>query len=245
MKMRNFGLISHFPIFEFVNFPSPLVFMKVGDRQIDLINVKRMNGKFFHTNLGCFELDGEYENTMNGQPFYIFNLQNSKPISLRHIEEIQNMYRGNDTKELTEALTTIYDQIEKGQEPERDENDDPIPKFSSPIDALNMIKQKMPKFLSPEILKFIIDYKYFDMADVKILNFKKIKEMKPNRDESRKIPTITPIATLFGIGMAGIVALALGGVGRLIRVVGGDPDSRGNMVVGAVEVANYLSGIFT
>ena len=103
MKLNQIGLISHFPIWEFINSPSPLVLVKIGDRQIDLINAKRINGKFFHTKLGVFELDGEYENTMMGQPFYIHNLQNSKPISLRHIEKLQNLYRDNDTEKLTDT----------------------------------------------------------------------------------------------------------------------------------------------
>lgn len=242
MKMSNLGLISHFPIWEFVNFPSPLVFMKIGDRQIELINIRRINGKFFHNKLGCFELDGEYENTMNGQPFYIYNLQNGKPISLRHIEEIQNLYRGNDTKELTEALALIYNEIEKGNEPDRDENDDPIIKFTTPIDALNTIKQKMPSFLSEDIIKFIVDYKYFDMSDLKILNFKKIKELRPNRDESRKIPTFIPMLILTIVGLVSVVCLwFFSGIGGGLRSMF---DPRTQMLAGLNSVISTISGIF-
>lgn len=231
MKLNQIGLISHFPIWEFINSPSPLVFVKIGDRQIDLINAKRINGKFFHTKLGVFELDGEYENTMMGQPFYIHNLQNGKPISLRHIEKIQNLYRTNDTVELTDTLKMISEKIEAGMEYDMDSDDKPY-SYISPLEALASIKKDTAKFLDDDVTKFIVNYKAFDMADLKIFNFKKISEMKPDKDESKKIPTIIPMLIVAVTGIGIVTTLFLGGVGRIIRLIGGDPDSRADFILG-------------
>ena len=241
MKLNQIGLISHFPIWEFINSPSPLVFVKIGDRQLDLINAKRINGKFFHTKLGVFELDGEYENTMMGQPFYIHNLQNGKPISLRHIEKIQNLYRTNDTAELTDTLKMISEKIEAGMEYDMDTEDKPY-NYISPLESLSDIVKLKAKFLDDDIIKFIVNYKAFDMADLKIFNFKKISEMKPDKDESRKIPTIIPMVIVAVTGLGIIGGLALGGVGRLIRLLGGDPDSR--MILGIPEVMPQIMEMF-
>ena len=243
MKLNQIGLISHFPIWEFINSASPLVLLKIGDRQIDLINAKRINGKFFHTKLGVFELDGEYENTMMGQPFYIHNLQNAKPISLRNIEKIQNLYRHNNTVELTDTLNMISTKIEKAMEYDMDSDDKPYT-YMSPLEALSDINKDKSKLLDDDDIKFIVNYKAFDMADLKIFNFKKISELKPDRDESRKIPTIMPmlIIALSGVGIVG--GLALGGVGRIIRLMGGDPDSRGNFLMGIDAVIPFM-GLFT
>jgi len=243
LKLNQIGLISHFPIWEFINSPAPLVFTKIGDRQIDLINAKRINGKFFHTKLGVFELDGEYENTMMGQPFYIHNLQNGKPISLRHIEKLQDLYRTNNTVELTDTLSVISEQIEKGMEYDMDSEDVPY-SYVSPLEALKIIRKQKPKFLDDDDIKFIINYKAFDMADLKIFNFKKISEMKPDKDESRKIPTIMPMIVVAVIGIGSIGLLALGGVGRLIRLLGGDPDSR--FLLGLnTDTVTQVMGLFT
>jgi len=241
LKLNQIGLISHFPIWEFINSPSPLVFVKIGDRQLDLINAKRINGKFFHTKLGVFELDGEYENTMMGQPFYIHNLQNGKPISLRHIEKIQNLYRTNDTAELTDTLKMISEKIEAGMEYDMDTEDKPY-NYISPLESLSDIVKLKAKFLDDDIIKFIVNYKAFDMADLKIFNFKKISEMKPDKDESRKIPTIIPMVIVAVTGLGIIGGLALGGVGRLIRLLGGDPDSR--MILGIPEVMPQIMEMF-
>ena len=216
------------------------MFVKIGDRQLDLINAKRINGKFFHTKLGVFELDGEYENTMMGQPFYIHNLQNGKPISLRHIEKIQNLYRTNDTAELTDTLKMISEKIEAGMEYDMDTEDKPY-NYISPLESLSDIVKLKAKFLDDDIIKFIVNYKAFDMADLKIFNFKKISEMKPDKDESRKIPTIIPMVIVAVTGLGIIGGLALGGVGRLIRLLGGDPDSR--FILGIHQTADTVTQV--
>ena len=233
MKLNKIGLISNFPVFEFINAPSPLIFLKIGDRQIDLLSAKRINGKFFHTKLGVFELDGEYENTMMGQPFYIFNLQNGKPISLRHIEKIQELYRTNRTNELTDMLATISENVDKGMESSGvDKDGEPVFNYTTPLDALKSIQKATPDFLSNDDVKFIINYKHFDMPDLKIFNFKKISEMKPDSDMSRKIPTIFPMVVVSGIGISAVLLLAVVGIGKIVRMLGNDPDVRGKFIMG-------------
>jgi len=243
LNLKQVGLISHFPIWEFINSPSPLVFLKIGDRQIDLIRAKRINGKYFHTRLGVFELDGEYENTMMGQPFYIHNLQNGKPISLRHIEKLQKLYRTNNTMELTEALSIISNNIENGMMATSsvDVENNINTKYTSPLDALKIIKQKMPKFLTDDDVKFIINYKYFEMADLMIFNFKKISEPKPDKDESKKIPTMIPMIIVSLIGIGAVLGLALGGIGHVVRSVSGDPKT--NMLFG-IKIISGIMGLF-
>lgn len=221
--------------------------MKIGDRQIDLVKVKRINGKFYHTKLGVFELDGEYENTMMGQPFYIHNLQNGKPISLRNIEKLQKLYRENNTLELTEALSIISNNIENGMmqlsATEVDDKNAHLPTravYTTPLDALKTIREKMPKFLTDDDIKFIINYKYFEMPDLMIFNFKKISEAKPEFDESKKIGTIIPmlIVALIGVGAVGL--LALGGIGKLIRELG---DPKTHLIMGLQTISDILGSI--
>lgn len=241
MKLNQIGLISNFPIFEYINAPSPLIFLKIGDRQIDLLTAKRINGKFFHTKLGVFELDGEYENTMMGQPFYIFNLQNGKPVSLRHIEKIQELYRINKTHELTEMLAIISDNIDKGMESTGvDKDGEPTFEYTTPLDALKSIQKSKPSFLSDDDVKFIINYKHFDMPDLKIFNFKKISELKPDSDMSKKIPTIFPLAMVGCFGGGIVLLLAVVGIGKIIRILGNDPDVRGKFLMGIDVVRQGL-----
>jgi len=189
------SFVGHFPIFEFINMGSPMIFMKVGDRQIDLIKARRIQGKFFMTNLGVFELDGEYENKMMGQSFYIHNLSNCKPISLRHIEKIQKLYRENKAEELTRTLSRINNAC-----------DDVSVNYKHALEALTELSESKPNFLTMADIKFFIHYKTFDKSDIKIFNFTKMMQKKTELDVSKKVPTITPILLMGMIGV-GIVVL--------------------------------------
>lgn len=249
MKLKEIGLVSHFPIWEFINSPSPLVFIKIGDRQIDLINVKRINGKFFHTKLGVFELDGEYECVMMGQPFYIYNLQNGKPISLRHIERIQALYRTNKTLELTEILSTISENLEKGLASKMHDEDEEEQTYEydrvTPLEALRTILKSRPKFIEEDDIKFIINYKWFDMSDLKIFNFIKISEKNTEKDISKKIPTIIPMVIVSVIGISTVMVLAFSGIGSVIREIGDPRNVPAQFIIGLKNFIPQLLGILS
>ena len=80
--MVNFSLKGHIPFLEIRIMHGPMVFLKNGDRNIEIRKVQRVQGKFWESKDGVFELDGEYEYKLFGQAIYFFNFFNSKPISI-------------------------------------------------------------------------------------------------------------------------------------------------------------------
>jgi hypothetical protein len=130
-------------------------------------------------------------------------------------------------------LATISENVDKGMESSGvDKDGEPVFNYTTPLDALKSIQKATPDFLSNDDVKFIINYKHFDMPDLKIFNFKKISEMKPDSDMSRKIPTIFPMVVVSGIGISAVLLLAVVGIGKIVRMLGNDPDVRGKFIMG-------------
>lgn len=195
--MGRFSLVGHFPIMEFRLFKGPMIFLKVGDRQIELRKAVRHQGKYFLTKDGVFELDGEYAYTLSGQQCLIYNLFNSKPISLQGIEKVQKLYRQKKAGILVKELERINNAIEAGAEK----------KYTDPIHAMAELYKGKPEELSAQDQKYLIDSRVFDKDDLKLQNTAMMQAKKVNVGLSLKVPTIFPTLIMMGIAITGILLL--------------------------------------
>lgn len=194
--MGRFSLKGHFPILEFKLLKGPMIFMKVGDRQIELRRAIRHQGKFFIIKDGVFELDGEYGYNLGGQSCLFYNLFNSKPISIQGIEKLQILYRQRKASVIVRELDRINTAIESSIER----------KFGDPIHAMAELYSRRPEELNHREQQFLINYRTFDKDDLKLLNTDKMNGKKVDVGLSLKVPTILPLLLMSIIGI-GIVIL--------------------------------------
>ncbi len=195
--MGRFSLKGHFPILEFKLMRGPMIFMKVGDRQIELRKAVRQQGKFFLTKEGVFELDGEYAYNLSGQQCLIYNLFNAKPISLQGIEKIQKLYRTRKAGVLVKELERINTAIESSAEK----------KYTDPIHAMAELYKGRPDQISEADQKYLIDSRVFDKDDLKLQNTAMMNAKNVNKGLSLKVPTILP--TLLMGAMAMLLVLVM------------------------------------
>jgi hypothetical protein len=170
----------------------------MGDRQIHVLNARRVQGKFFHTDLGVFEMDSEYENKLMGQSFYLYNLQNAKPISLKHIEKIQNLYRSNDPNKVTFSLEKISSTCKKFLKGRTN---------VEPLKAIKEIISETKDTFELDDIKFLVNYTTFDKNTLKIFNLTKLDQKKTELDVSKRIFTIAPIAILGAVATTIIIIM--------------------------------------
>lgn len=174
-----------------------MILLKVGDRQIEIVKAKRFQKKYFMMGDGIFELDGEYENRMMGQSFYIYNMYNTKPISIDGIEELQKEYRhGNMTK--------IYRETERIHTAITEATTKEDKSLTNPIRVLQILEEKREKdkdALSKETQKFLVDYKFFDKSDMKLQNIDRMMAKKINGLLSYRVMTTGPILLISLIAM--------------------------------------------
>lgn len=195
--MGKFSLKGHFPILEFKLMRGPMILLKIGDRQIELRRAIRHQGKYFITKDGVFELDGEYSYNLAGQQVLIYNLFNSKPISLTGIERVQQLYREKKAGLLVRELERINSAVESGA----------IKKYTDPIHAMAELYKGRPEELSTSAQKYLIDSRLFDKDDLKLLNTEKMNSKNVNRGLSNKVPTIIPTLLMMCIAMALLVVM--------------------------------------
>lgn len=185
----------HFPILEYKLGLGPYALIKIGDRNLELIHVQRVMAKFLITKYGVFELDGEYEYKFEGQPLYIFNFNNAKPISLRAIEELQDMWKRNDMDTLGDHIETVETAIEQAK------NQD------SPVRILKSLKHKEGSSMSQHTAKFLVDYRIYDDKDTKLLISDSVLSKKAIETWSKPVGTNMPTAIFAGIGIAAVLLM--------------------------------------
>jgi len=195
--MGRFSLKGHFPILEFKLMRGPMIFMKVGDRQIELRKAVRQQGKFFLTKEGVFELDGEYAYNLSGQQCLIYNLFNSKPISLQGIEKIQKLYRTRKAGILVKELERINTAIESSAEK----------KYTDPIHAMAELYKGRPDQISESDQKFLIDSRVFDKDDLKLQNTAMMNAKNVNKGLSLKVPTILPTLIMGALALVLVLVM--------------------------------------
>jgi len=190
---KGFSLKGHFPFMEFNTRGSPMIILKSGDRQLEVYQARRMEGKFFKTKHGIFELDAEYEYKMSNNAVYFYNIHNAKPIWLQGIETLQRYYRENKAEVIVNELATIEGAIKNN---------------SNPIEVMQRVFEKSKDSkLTQEELKFLIDYRLYDGEDVDLLVIKEMDKKRINTGISGKVTTILPMLLFSLIGIGAIVIM--------------------------------------
>lgn len=192
-KRPSFSLKGHFPIIEVLLGGGPIILMKNADRSIEVMRAKKIAGKFIETSTGIFEIDGEYEHRFNKvASFYVYNVHNSKPLSLSALESVQNYYKTNQTAIIVTELAKIKKTVEKEK--------DPLASMAEVFKDGNSIIDENTK-------KFLIEYLTFNKDDVKLLiqNRRKIKH--PKLDQTRPISTYFPMLIIGSIAMTVVLVM--------------------------------------
>ena len=170
-----------------------MIILKSGDRQLEVYQARRMEGKFFKTKHGIFELDAEYEYKMSNNAVYFYNIHNAKPIWLQGIETLQRYYRENKAEVIVNELATIEGAIKNN---------------SNPIEVMQRVFEKSKDSkLTQEELKFLIDYRLYDGEDVDLLVIKEMDKKRINTGISGKVTTILPMLLFSLIGIGAIVIM--------------------------------------
>jgi len=82
------------PIFEMKISGTPIAIIKMGDKQLSFVKINKFKGKFFATKWGgIYEVDDEYEYRYKNTSIYFYNFNNSKPLSLSGMHEIDQSLR--------------------------------------------------------------------------------------------------------------------------------------------------------
>jgi len=190
---KGFSLKGHFPIFEFNTRGSPMIILKSGDRQLEIYQAKRIEGKFFKTKHGTFELDAEYEYKMSNNAIYFYSIHNAKPIWLQGIETIQRFYREKKADMIVKELAVIEEVVKN---------------ISNTIEAMNRVFEKSKDSkLTQEELKFLIDYRLYDGEDVDLLVIKEMDKRRVNSGMSSKVNTVIPLLLFSLIGIGAVVIM--------------------------------------
>ena len=131
------------PLFEIKISKKPIAIIKMGDRSLKFVKIKKTDAKYFTTKDGMvFEVDDEYEYRYRKTGIYFFNHSNSKPLDLSAITEIDGNLKHEGESELfnkNRFLSSISD----------DPNID-VSKLQLPKD----IESEM----SPDTRRFLQDY---------------------------------------------------------------------------------------
>ena len=189
-KRPSFAIKGHFPIMEVLLGGGPIILMKNADRSLEVMKAKKIAGKFIETNIGVFEIDGEYEHRFNKvASFYVFNVHNSKPLSLSALESIQNYYKNNQTSIIVQELA----KIQKTVEIEKD-----------PLSSMAKVFKEENSVIDDQTKKFLIEYLTFNKDDVKLLIQNRRKTKHPKFDQTKPISTIFPVLV---IGMIATIVL--------------------------------------
>lgn len=197
----------------------PFILLKIGDRNLELIEARRILGKFFITKEGCFELDGEYEYRLNGQPFYIYNLQNSKPISLIAVEEIQDLYRNNKIDILVDEL----ERVEKAVSESKVQGNTlkiikhlgmsrmKPPELGGGLDENKLVADEFAKkaeTVTQETAKFLIEQILYDDKDTNLLVADSMLAKKALEVTSPMVGTNMPTLIFAGLGISLLVVMS-------------------------------------
>ena len=189
-KKPSFALKGQFPIFEVLLGGGPIIFMKNADRSIEIMRGKKLSGKFIETDVGVFEIDGEYEHRLNKvASFYLYNIHNSKPLSIRALESVQNYYKQKQTSIIVNELAKIKEIVKKDKDP---------------LTAMSSVFKQKDSQIDEVTQKFLVEYLTFDKDDVKLYIQNRIKTKKPRFTQTRKIQTTFPIV-IIGLLATGVL----------------------------------------
>ncbi len=209
-----FALKDNLPILEIIWSNSPIAFIKTGDRDLQVIKIKKILGKFFITKYGVFELDSKYEYRIGKQAVYLFNATNSKPLSLPALNKIQEMYRKNDIEDLVKEMKKIDVAIKEAN-------------LSDPLKILEyIVKEKGGSAIDLATEKWLMGYRAYDPASIRVLLTQAHQAKKAIESMSPQLKAALPMIIIMGavVGFAILVmnvGTILDAVADFIERIGG------------------------
>jgi len=190
-----FAIKDNFPILEIIWSNSPIAIIKTGDRDLQVIKIKKILGKFFITKYGVFELDSKYEYRIGKQAIYLFNSTNSKPLDLPSLEKIQQLYRKNDIDDLVKEMHKIDSAIKEAN-------------LTDPLKILEyVVKEKGNSSIDLATEKWLMGYRAYDPASIRVLLTQAHQARKAIERLSPQLKAALPMVIVAGvvIGLAVLV----------------------------------------
>ena len=163
--------------------------IKGGDRQLRFVKIKKYNNKFFAvSDSGIYELDDEYEYRYFKTGVYFYNFNNSKPLSLSGMQEVDEKLRDVGDASLFNKDRHI--------ETMRMINPDQAP------DPLEMPPDRTEE-MSPATKRFLQDYQSDD-------EYSKTNMMINVHLQKRAIPMLSPAIIPLGINKGDYAIVQVG-----------------------------------
>jgi len=162
--------------------------VKTGDRQLQFIKINKINFKYFATKEGIYELDDQYEYRYFKTGIYFYNFNNSKPLSLSGMQEV-------DEKLKAVGDATLFNRdrhVEAMRAINPDENPDPL---ELPPDRTEE--------MSPETRRFLQDYQSDD-------EFGKTNLMVNVHLQKKSIPIMSPELIPMGVNRGDFAVVQIG-----------------------------------
>jgi CHASE3 domain sensor protein len=160
-------------------------------------------GKYFLTNNGNFEFDGEHEYRMEGQSFYIHSQHNAKPINLQAVERIEKLYREKKMENIINILTIVNNAVKAHKQ-----------------DTVAAMKQAMERnkddLITNDDIKFLIDYSTYNASSLRTWEIDRLEDKKPTWGKSKMIMTLFPILMFGAIGVLAVLIMRFFNPFRLI-----------------------------
>ena len=131
-------------------FCNVVAIIKQGDRQLKFIKIRKYNNKFFCVaGAGIFELDDQYEYRYYKTGVYFYNFNNSKPLSLTAMQEIDEKI-----KSVGEATLFNKDRYVEGIRSTMPDPTQDLPNLEMPPDRADE--------MTPDTRRFLQDYQTDD-----------------------------------------------------------------------------------
>lgn len=131
-------------------FCNVVAIIKQGDRQLKFIKIKKYNNKFFCVaGAGIFELDDQYEYRYYKTGVYFYNFNNSKPLSLSAMQEIDEKL-----KNVGESTLFNKERYVEGLRATMPDPSQELPNLDMPPDRADE--------MTPDTRRFLQDYQTDD-----------------------------------------------------------------------------------
>lgn len=200
-----FSIKDNFPILEIIWSNSPIAIIKTGDRDLQIIKIRKILGKFFITKYGVFELDSKYEYRVGKQAVYLYNATNSKPLSLPALQKVQEMYRKRDIGELVKEMQKIDVAIKEAN-------------LSDPLKILEyVVKEKGGGAIDLATEKWLMGYRAYDPASIRVLLTQAHQAKKAIESMSPSVKAMLPMVIIMGV-VIGFAILVMN-VGTILEAV--------------------------
>ena len=170
-------------------FASGVAIIKGGDRQLKFVKIRKYNNKYFCVNgSGIYELDDQYEYRYYKTGVYFYNFNNSKPLSLSGMQEV-------DEKLRSVGDATLFNR-DRHVEAMRAINPDIAP------DPLEMPPDRTEE-MSPDTRRFLQDYQTDD-------EYGKTNLMVNVHLQKKSIPIMSPELVPMGVNRGDFAIVQIG-----------------------------------